>query len=254
MYFAREVPPKSVIEIAEEWDALAAIRLRQMSSGDDVTFSRIMMPTMFDFVNRQRPKSILDAGCGVGIFTDYLSRFFPNVIGIDPSKVSISLARSHFGERATFKNCSIEEFSDVSKKKFDVITANMVLMDAPDAAEFLSSVSRLLKRGGAFIFSVTHPCFWPRYYQYEHEPWFEYWREIFVESPFRISSDTEAIFPSTHIHRSFERYNSLISGAGLHFEFMREPFPDEKTQKMYKQPWQYPRYLIGICRKPRRLP
>lgn len=253
MQLCREVAPKNIIEIAQEWDALATLRFSQMSSGSDITFSRIMLPTIQSIVQEENANTILDAGCGVGILTNYLSRFHKSVTGIDPSRKSIEIANHNFGKEVNFEISSIEKFSSNTKQKFDVITANMVVMDAPDILSFFSSSAHLLKKGGSLIFSITHPCFWPRYYGYEHEDWYKYEKQIFIESPFRISKNTQELISSTHVHRSLERYAKAIMLSGLSLELMIEPLPDQKTEAMYPSPWKYPRYLIGVCRNPKRL-
>lgn len=62
----------------------------------------------------------------------------------------------------------------------------MVLMDVLNLDSFLEGVARRLRKGGAFIFTMTHPCFWPEYYGYRNESWFRYNDDAIVESPFEF--------------------------------------------------------------------
>jgi ubiquinone/menaquinone biosynthesis C-methylase UbiE len=44
---------------------------------------------------------------------------------------------------------------------FDFVTAFMSLMDIPETERVLAEVFRVLRPGGFFQFSITHPCFDP---------------------------------------------------------------------------------------------
>lgn len=242
-----------IARLAEQWDSLASLRLKQILTGSDITFNFVICPTMFDLLRYEGRGSVLDAGCGVGVFTSYLSNSFKQTTGIDPSPVSVSLALKTCDDDVELHVATIEEFSRSTRRRFDVITASMVLMDAPFLDHFCRSVYSLLKPGGSFVFSMTHPAFWPEYYGYKDMEWFQYDKEIIVESPFRISSDPDGHLVSTHIHRPLSFYVEMFADAGLYLERLLEPVPDSGVQALYPQPWSGPRYILGRCRRPRRL-
>lgn len=238
---------KSIEQIAKEWDRIAPVRIQQILSGKDITFDYVLMPSIGMLLEGSERGSLLDAGCGVGVMASKLGNTFKEVIGIDPSSRSIEIARSNFGGSADFHITDIEHFSRNNKKRFDVILANMVLMDAPNLDAFIRAVRRLLKPRGKFIFSITHPFFWPDYYGYQDESWYEYSKELFVESPFRISNYTDCQLVSTHIHRPVSKYVSTFGEAGLCLDRVLEPMPALAVDEMYPSKWQYPRYLLGLC-------
>jgi len=249
----RLLPHISIAKVASEWDELAPIRLKQMLSGSDITFNHVMLPNLMCLLDDEGRRNALDAGCGVGVWTDYLANRSASVIGIDPSLESIRLATNLSDGNAVFANASIEQFATITKERFDVVTANMVLMDAPDLNTFVRSVHKLLRPGGAFVFSITHPFFWPRYYGYEAESWYSYLTDLIIESPFRISNEQDCRINSTHIHRPLSKYTDALTEAGLTLEVILEPMPDASISKMYPVPWEYPRYLIARCRKVKRV-
>jgi SAM-dependent methyltransferase len=251
----RVLPHLTISKVADDWDKLAPIRLQQILGGSDVTFNNVMLPEILNLLIGEKYNSILDAGCGVGVLTSYLTNRFDRVVGIDPSPISVDIAKSIVEDSASMHCASIEEYSISSiSRKFDVVMANMVLMDAPNIDSFCSAVYRTLRPRGSFIFSITHPCFWPMYYGYSDESWYKYSRVSIVESPFRISSEQDCRILSTHIHRPVERYMTALKSAGLFVESIIEPFPSQLVQQMYPIPWKYPRYMLVKCRRDVKIP
>lgn len=104
-----------------------------------------------------RPKRILDVGCGVGPSTIALAQLFPEaeVIGIDLGAHFIRFARG-WAERLGVKNARFyvqhaaqTVFPDES---FDVVNESYVLheMPQPESQKILVEMKRLLRRGGRF--------------------------------------------------------------------------------------------------------
>lgn len=227
------------------WDTLAEKRFDQITSGRDLTFSNVLAPALVNQINFFDDMNILDAGCGTGVLSKYLFMKDAKIVGIDPSTVSIEIARSNFSEFASFYPTSIESFSKSSKVKFDVIVANMVLMDAPNLNTFLTAARKLSHERTVFSWTATHPFFWPKYSGYEAEPWFNYRKEIFVEDVFRISKSKHPRLSSVHVHRPLEMISKAFVASGWTAPSFAEPWPDKKIQKLYPQPWKFPRYILG---------
>ena len=142
---------------------------------------------------------------------------------------------------------SIEEFAQQTEPhRFSLAIANMTLMASLDLLSFLRAVAKLLHSGAHFVFTITHPCFWPKYWGYDTADWFNYNQEIIVEAPFKISLDV-AETVTTHTHRPLSQYvNSLIE-AGFLVEAIIEPFPPSDIDSTYLQKWKYPRFLAIRC-------
>jgi len=243
----RRVPEKDIAAITAEWDLLAPVRFRQIETKSDLTFHNVMTPNISALIANVPKGSLLDAGCGVGIMTSSLSKQFKTTVGVDPSAISIDIAKSDKTANAIFYNSSIEKFAKSRSEKFDVIVANMVLMDVVDLNSFVCAVSRLMHGSSTFVFSITHPFFWPKYYGYEDELWFNYNEEIFIETPFRISREKSFDLISTHVHRPISSYINSFTKAGLCVNAIREPMPSKNIDRLYPGRWLYPRYLFGSC-------
>lgn len=107
----------------------------------------------------ERPAAILDYGCGDGLMTSYLKRFFPAaaVSGIDPSLRSIELARRrHPG--IGFECVQSLELPLVSAA-YDLVVASGVIHHIPLAEHrrALNGIFRVLKPGGWFFLDEMNP-------------------------------------------------------------------------------------------------
>jgi 2-polyprenyl-3-methyl-5-hydroxy-6-metoxy-1,4-benzoquinol methylase len=245
----RKLDAKSITDITSEWDALAHVRLQQISSGKDITFKHVLAPNILHLAKREAANTIIDAGCGVGVLTSLLTEQCNKVIGVDPSAESVAIARRHFGKIAQFFDNTLEVYAQHHESGTDLVIANMVLMNVLNLRAFVAAARRVLRPGGAIIFSMSHPCFWPFYYGYAQEPWYRYDREIIIESPFRITAEPNCTLASTHLHRPLEAYVQAFVREQLILEHLLEPMPSPEIDALYPTPWAFPRYLFGICRR-----
>ena len=251
MTYRKNIRPthKSRADIEKEWDAIAPIRDTQISKGKDISFSKVLLPAINQLTINSDFNRVLDVGCGVGFVTELLSIKASSIVGVDLSKRSVEFAQKRLSNthHASFFYGSIEEFAEqVAPHSFSLAVANMTLMAAIDLVGLLRSVARLVRTGAHFIFTTTHPCFWPHYWGYENTDWFQYHQEILVEAPFKISFDVARV-PTTHVHRPLSQYiNSLIE-VGFRIEAVIEPFPPPDTDPEYLRTWHHPRFLAVRC-------
>jgi ubiquinone/menaquinone biosynthesis C-methylase UbiE len=77
----------------------------------------------------------------------------------------IELARqntdSDLNKYITFQvtDATKQETYEKINNEFDIVICNMALMDISDITKLFQGVSKLLKLGGSFIVTQTHPCF-----------------------------------------------------------------------------------------------
>ena len=128
----------------------------------------------------------IDVGCGTGFLSSKIATIADECWGIDSSKESIKLAsRKYKKDNLHFVCSSIKEYkSDIS---FDACIANMVFMDDPEWTDSLNNIIKLLTPDGKLLMTITHPCFWPQYWGYQDENWFNYLEEIFIQGLFSIT-------------------------------------------------------------------
>ncbi|RBP14281.1 3-demethylubiquinone-9 3-methyltransferase [Roseiarcus fermentans] len=102
--------------------------------------------------------TILDVGCGGGLFAEPLARLGGDVLGIDPAPASIGVARRHAeatGARLEYRVATVEEMA-AGADKFDVVTAMEVVEHVADPARFVAEAASLLKPGGIFLASTVN--------------------------------------------------------------------------------------------------
>ena len=88
-----------------------------------------------------------------------------DVVAIDQSERFINRARSRTGEGSSRVEYRVMNASDseglltLGLERFDAAVCTMALMDMAVIEPLLSTLPRLLKPGGRFVFSVVHPVF-----------------------------------------------------------------------------------------------
>lgn len=241
----RQCSAKSHADLAGEWDQLADERHRQISSGEDLSFHHVVVPTTRRLFEGADRSVVLDIGSGTGDFTIQLAQIAGNVIAIDTSKGSMKLARRVCCgvQNVRYIEASLEEAASVfDEEPATAAVGVMTLMTTPDLQGFAKALAALLQTRARFVATLTHPCFWPRYWGYEEQPWFRYERETFIEAPFVISKRRTEV-RTTHIHRPLEQYLNVFAEEGFRLDALAEPMPVREVEALYPRPWQFPRFL-----------
>lgn len=100
----------------------------------------------------RRPLSILDAGCGRGVFTAALRQCGHHVLGLDSSPNAIEYAKETFG--GEFEIADLASFN--SERFFDVVICIDVLFHLVEDEQWSKTFCNLAsacKNSGAFIFT-----------------------------------------------------------------------------------------------------
>jgi len=101
---------------------------------------------------------ILDAGCGTGIYTEWLLDRGGDVVGVDVSEAMLDHARETIGDRAEFHRATLGETLDfAADDEFDGVVSALVIDYVEDWESLFSEFARVLAPGGFVVFSVVHP-------------------------------------------------------------------------------------------------
>lgn len=111
----------------------------------------------YEFANKFcKDKIVLDAACGVGYGSFYLSKTAKEVTGVDISAEAIAYAKEHYQKENTrfrvMDVCSL----DFPERHFDTVCSFETLEHLDNPLEFLAGVKRVLKEDGILIISTPH--------------------------------------------------------------------------------------------------
>ena len=237
-------------QIQNQWDLLAPHRLNQFQNKTDNSFENFLKPIIFKYLKDINFKNAVDLGCGVGNLTYEISLIKAGKLhGIDFSSQSIEIAKTNYrNPNLSFQCIDVKSYlnSLSDSTRLDCVIANMFFQDVYPFEEIIEKISLHLNKTGYLIFTITHPGFWPKYWKYDQESWFDYKEEIAIEAPFVISSENgnyiNAQFFTTHFHRPMEFYiKHLVRNKFkiIEFDELKPDFPVIN----------YPRFLSIKCIK-----
>lgn len=241
---------KNNINIASEWDLIAESRAEQLSNNMDISMDNVLIPYIVQSMSDATLNNVIDIGCGTGYATSKYGGKIKKLSGIDISSKSISEAAKKCKKFPEFKfiNSSMEDFSKNTTEKFSLGIANMTLMGVVNLDEVVKSASEVLLNESLFIITITHPFFWPFYWGYNNERWFNYNKEIEIEGSFNISLNTSN-YITTHFHRPIEMYINTLINNDFRIIKISEPLPSNEIQELFPKKWEFPRFLGILCKK-----
>lgn len=119
--------------------------------------NRTIRQKLFDLVGNCSGKSVLDLGCGIGVFSKDFSTKAKKVVGIDISEKCIKYAK----EKNNFDNINYVVMDinnlDLLNEKFDIVFSDMVFNYIEDYDKLLANIYKLLNDDGIVVFSQVHP-------------------------------------------------------------------------------------------------
>lgn len=112
----------------------------------------------FEALKRFKPSSILDVGCGGGLFTIAMARRYPqaNVVGIEVNPLAIAFAKR---QKDLPPNISFELCQDLPETKFDVVISTLVChhLDDESLVAFLKKAKKIAAKGVIINDLHRHP-------------------------------------------------------------------------------------------------
>jgi SAM-dependent methyltransferase len=142
---------------AEVWDA------RMGDEGNDF-FNVLCWPALASLLNPQPGQHILDIACGNGLTSRRLAALGARVTAFDFSANLIERAKARENPNSLIAYHLIDATSEkellsLGEEIFDAALSNMALFDMADIETLFQTLPKLLKPGGTFVFSLTHPAF-----------------------------------------------------------------------------------------------
>lgn len=233
------------VDSISHWDIAAETYSEENNKGRNF-HSQIYLAAVNELLGNVKGKCVLDAGCGDGFFSLELAQKGASVTAVDGSDTMLNIAkRKHVHHNLQYYNMDLTRKLAFEDKFFDIVVANMLLMDIPEIESFVFEVARVLKKPGTFIFSITHPCFFLSDWE-ENKNNIKMYKKIGNYLDERVE-ELNFWGKTLHYHRPLSKYTEAIEKAGMYVSSLREPVPSRKSIELYpEQEYHYriPSFLV----------
>ncbi len=176
-------------------------------------------------------KTMLDLGCGYGWHCRYaIEQGAVSVTGIDISGKMLQKAKEiNQPDGITYKQIALED-AEFPDEIFDIVFSSLTLHYIASYQALISKVSRWLKPGGRFVFSVEHPVFTAE----GRQDW------IYDQAGNRLHWPVDGYFSEgkrntlflgeevLKYHRTVSTYLDVLLKAGFTIIEVKEPIPSDE--------------------------
>ena len=156
--------PEYNARTAGVWDSLAEWWDDEIGAGN--AFQDLLIePNTGRMLALQPGERVLDVACGAGRFARRMADAGATVVAIDHAARFIERARQRsagYEDRITYHVADAADrdaLLALGEGRFDAAVCTMALMDMAEIEPLISTLPRLLRPDGRFVFSVTHPVF-----------------------------------------------------------------------------------------------
>lgn len=173
-------------------------------------------------------KRVLDIGCGFGWHCIYAAEHGADyVLGTDISEKMLTVAQEKtVSDKVEYRRLAMEDI-DFEEESFEVVLSSLAFHYTPDFGAVCRRISRCLKTGGAFVFSVEHPIFTAQgtqdwYYDADGE------RDHWPVDRYFTEGQRDAVFLGqqvTKYHKTLTTYLNTLLQTGFAIEHIVEPEP-----------------------------
>jgi SAM-dependent methyltransferase len=229
-------------DVTARYDAIADFY--DESVGDDL--SDPVAQCVLALVGDVRGKRVLELACGQGRVARELAHRGAVVVGADLSRALLARARGREQLGIDYVEVDVTAPHALAGESFDAVVCHFGLSDIDDLAGALTTVARVLRPGGPFVFSIVHPCLpgwgdqtpssWPPGRGYYAEGWWKAENEGFRS---KVGSN----------HRTLATYLNGLVEHGLALDRVAEPAPGEGWLDRRPPGEALPVFLVVRCRR-----
>src|SRR5215471_17757184 len=156
-YQANEAAKRAWDQNAQFWD-------ERMGEGNDFV-EVLIWPATHRLLDLKPGERVLDIACGNGLSSRRMAAMGAEVIACDFSEQMIKHAKDRTVSLSNKIQYSVVDATDydallaLGEGTFDAALCNMALFDMAEIDPLMRALSKLIRPGGRFVFSVIHPCF-----------------------------------------------------------------------------------------------
>lgn len=129
---------------------------------EDTYHAKVILPALLRLVGDLKGKHILDLACGQGYFAKAFLEHKGQVTGIDISKELIAFAESNQKKvvpKVAYFATPADDLYMIKDASQDIVVCVLALQNIENIIGTFKEVSRVLKKGGRFLFVINHPAF-----------------------------------------------------------------------------------------------
>jgi ubiquinone/menaquinone biosynthesis C-methylase UbiE len=146
----------------KQWDELSSWYDAKQGENGDLWHRALIDPVLIKLVGKVEGSDVLDLGCGNGYLSRRFSKEGAKVTAVDSSASMFQCAKAHDRSNKHGITYAVSNSADLhflQNESFDIVFANMSLMDMENAEGAIKEVARVLRKHGRFVASISHPCF-----------------------------------------------------------------------------------------------
>jgi SAM-dependent methyltransferase len=193
---------------------------------------KIQLPAILDLLGDLRGKSLIDVGCGPGVYSIEFAGRGADVLGVDISRKMLEKAKSNaetMNTTVALQKADLHSFP-YADGSFDVAVLILTILNS----RIVEETARVLKPGGLLLFSDTHPIIESKgrwegddigagrivedYFSDDKREW-------------RIRPGSRRTVTLKYYVRTIEQCVNLIADAGFKILRIAEPKPGEDVRK-----------------------
>jgi len=190
------------------------------------------MPSTISLLGNVKGKRILDFGCGTGIYAKLLTKKGAKVKGFDISKEMLEIAKK---ENPKLDLRIGSGYKIPFKEKFDIVLSSLVVHYLKDWDKMFKEVSKVLKKGGFFIFSTGNPVAEARKKikvgKKKISVLDNYFKEGKIYGPWQDNKGKKMRMSS--YHKTYETIIKTIIKNGFEIVDYKDCFPIKKAKRLF---------------------
>lgn len=178
-------------------------------------------PAMLALLPEVAGKRVLDAGCGPGVYAEWLVNHGADVVGLDVSSKMIGIAARRLQGKVRLIQADFSQPLDfLEASSFDLVLSALALDYVRDWTSVFREFFRVLREPSYFVFSVGHPS--DEFY--DHHPQGNYFDIEQVEMEFNWPDDGVRV-SVPYYRRPLSAMLDPLFAAGFILERVVEPRP-----------------------------
>ena len=210
---------RRLAQVAKIWD-------KEMGSSGNRLQRETLNPAIFHLMGSPKGKIIYEIACGNGHLARSLVRAGAKQIwASDVSEAMIAIAKNKYENRNIHYSIrNAINFRNIPRRSFDIVLLNRAIGYVANIGLLLKGIQRVLKPGGVFIFTLSHPlkpvalkALGKSVNVIEAS---EHYLKTCIERP---SPKSKWLFPTSMHRRPLSYYVNRCSVNGLYVDSLLEP-------------------------------